>query len=113
MDGAKFRYGSRDKGCDVTVVVLGWLGSKQKHLRRYAEMYNVVGANAVTFAVSVDNVVGFDFGRKLERRVEELCREVVEWVEKKEEDGRDRVVMFHTFSNTGWLAYVVFAVSYN
>ncbi|PWA54026.1 alpha/beta-Hydrolases superfamily protein [Artemisia annua] len=104
-DGAKFGYGDGDKGCAVTVVVLGWLGSKQKHLRRYAEMYNVVGANAVTFAVSVDNVIGFDFGRKLERRVEELCQEVVEWVEKKEEDGRERVVMFHTFSNTGWLAY--------
>ncbi|GKB47567.1 transmembrane protein 53 [Tanacetum coccineum] len=76
----------------------------QKHLRRYAEMYNVVGVNAVTFAVSVDNVIGFDFGRKLERRV---CQEVVEWVERKEEDGRERVVMFHTFSNTGWFAYVV------
>ncbi|GKA34035.1 transmembrane protein 53 [Tanacetum coccineum] len=105
VTGDGLRYGDRDKGPVVTVVVLGWLGSQQKHLRRYAEMYNVVGVNAVTFAVSVDNVIGFDFGRKLERRVEELCQEVVEWVERKEEDGRERVVMFHTFSNTGWLAY--------
>ncbi|GKA34034.1 transmembrane protein 53 [Tanacetum coccineum] len=72
VTGDELRYRDRDKG---PVVVLGWLGSQQKHLRR-----------------------------KLERRVEELCQEVVEWVEKKEEDGRERVVMFHTSNNTGWLA---------
>ncbi|KAL8231084.1 hypothetical protein R6Q57_000862 [Mikania cordata] len=94
-----------DKRPVVTVVVLGWLGSKQKHLRRYAEMYNMFGMNAVTFAASVNDVLGFDLGRKMEARVAALTDELVSWLEKKENDGRERFLIFHTFSNTGWLAY--------
>lgn len=88
----------------VTVVVLGWLGSKQKHLRRYAEMYNLLGLNVVTFAASVNDVFGFDLGRNMEARIAELSNELVLWIEEKEEDGRERFLVFHTFSNTGWLA---------
>ncbi|MFS7973253.1 putative alpha/Beta hydrolase [Helianthus anomalus] len=108
LDGGKgggLGFVSEDKRSVVTVVVLGWLGSKQKHLRRYAEMYNMFGMNAVTFAASVNDVVGLDLGRKLESRVAGLSDELVSWLEEKEKDGRERCLMFHTFSNTGWLAY--------
>ncbi|KAD4888448.1 hypothetical protein E3N88_20521 [Mikania micrantha] len=63
------------------------------------------GMNAVTFAASVNDVLGFDLGRKMEARVAALTDELVSWLEKKENDGRERFLIFHTFSNTGWLAY--------
>ncbi|XP_076886256.1 uncharacterized protein LOC143536056 [Bidens hawaiensis] len=105
LDGVNAGFGAENKLPAVTVVVLGWLGSKQKHLRRYAEMYNTFGMNAVTFAASVNDVLGFDLGRKLESRIAALAGDLVAWLEKEGDDGRDRFLVFHTFSNTGWLAY--------
>nr|GEW43742.1 hypothetical protein [Tanacetum cinerariifolium] len=101
----KFASNGEDRKPVVTVVVLGWLGSKQAHLRRCAEMYSMFGVNVITCAVSVEGTIGFDLGRTLESRVEALCDEIVEWAEGKEDDGRERLLMFHTFSNTGWLGY--------
>lgn len=94
-----------DKGPIVTVVLLGWLGSKPKHLRRYADFYNARGIHAVTFVASVKDLISFDLGRKLEERILELTKELALWLSESENDGRERFVLFHTFSNTGWLAY--------
>ncbi|KAJ9561990.1 hypothetical protein OSB04_007150 [Centaurea solstitialis] len=108
LDGefdAKLGFVGEDRRSVVTVVVLGWLGSKQKHLRRYAEMYNVFGMDAVTFAASVSDVLSFDLGRRIETRIAALTDELVAWLEEKEKDGRERFLIFHTFSNTGWLTY--------
>ncbi|XP_023750815.1 uncharacterized protein LOC111899164 [Lactuca sativa] len=103
--GGELGFLPEDKRAAVTVVVLGWLGSRQKHLRRYAEMYNLFGMDAVTLPAPVNDVLGFHWGRKLESRVAVLTDELVSWLEEKENDGKDRFLIFHTFSNTGWLAY--------
>lgn len=84
------------------MVMLGWLGAKPKHLRRYVEMYNAKGIHAVTFVASVMDVLSFDLGKKLEERVWNLADELAAWL--SDQGGRDRVLIFHTFSNTGWLA---------
>lgn len=90
------------KNSEVAVVMLGWLGAKPKHLRRYVEMYNAKGIHAVTFVASVMDVLSFDLGKKLEERVRKLANELAAWL--SDHGGRDRFLIFHTFSNTGWLA---------
>ncbi|KAL2551555.1 transmembrane protein 53 [Forsythia ovata] len=88
---------------EVAVVLLGWLGAKRKHLRRYVELYNSRGIHTVTFMTSVRDVLSYDMGRGLEERIVEFAGELISWLTKK--DGRERFFIFHTFSNTGWLAY--------
>lgn len=86
-----------------TVVILGWLGAEEKHLKRYAEMYGAKGFRSVRFVVPVKETVGFDLGRNVDERIEGLAREVARWCEEGERDGKERNLVFHTFSNAGWL----------
>ncbi|GMH24035.1 hypothetical protein Nepgr_025878 [Nepenthes gracilis] len=101
-DGAS-ALGERD--CLVTAVLLGWLGAEPKHLKRYAEIYTSKGMSAVTFAVSVRNLLRFDLGRSVQNRISELMNQLALWLMKPDSDGRERCLIFHVFSNTGWLAY--------
>ncbi|KAJ1704384.1 hypothetical protein LUZ63_004163 [Rhynchospora breviuscula] len=91
----------------LTVVLLGWLGAKQKHLKRYADMYNLRGIQSVRFVVPPTEFLGFDLGSIIEEKVKNLAHEIGDWCSVNETDGRERHLLFHTFSNTGWLAYGV------
>lgn len=85
----------------TVVVLLGWLGAKQNHLKRYAKWYTSRGFHAVTFTFPMSEIVSYKAGGKAEIDVEMLANHLADWV--AEESGKNLV--FHTFSNTGWLTY--------
>lgn len=96
---------SRDRGSVVTVVLLGWLGAKRKYLKRYIDLYNSRGIHVVTFFVQIRDLIGFNLGRRVEKRLSALARELVSWLSEPGNDESERLLLFHTFSNTGWFAY--------
>jgi hypothetical protein len=93
---------SSDDRSQTVVVLLGWLGSKQKHLKKYADWYTSRGFQVVTFTLPMSDIVSYNVGGKAEKNVEMLSEHLADWV--REEDGKK--IIFHTFSNTGWLWYV-------
>ncbi|KAE8716828.1 dihydroorotate dehydrogenase (quinone) [Hibiscus syriacus] len=85
----------------TVVVLLGWLGSKQKHLKRYSDWYTSRGYHVITFTLPMVDIIGYQAGGKAEQNVDMLVHHLADWLE--EEQGKNLV--FHTFSNTGWLMY--------
>ncbi|XP_068639705.1 uncharacterized protein [Aristolochia californica] len=97
---------SSNSGClaeksQTVVVLLGWLGAKQKHLKTYAEWYTSRGFHVVTFTFPMSDIINYNVGGKAEQNVDSLADHLASWV--SEEPGKKLV--FHTFSNTGWLTY--------
>ncbi|KAJ0966862.1 hypothetical protein J5N97_023779 [Dioscorea zingiberensis] len=87
----------------TVVVLLGWLGAKQKHLKKYAEWYTARGFHAITFTFPMGDIIGYKVGGKVEQNLDLFAEHLAGCV--GEEDGKKLV--FHTFSNTGWLTYGV------
>ncbi|KAK7357926.1 hypothetical protein VNO80_17223 [Phaseolus coccineus] len=97
-----------DSSCSLTksrtvVVLLGWLGARQKHLKKYAEWYTSRGFHVITFTFPMGEILSYQPGGKAEHNVHLLVDHLAEWLEG--ENGKNLV--FHTFSNTGWLTYGV------
>ncbi|XP_054808435.1 uncharacterized protein LOC129310575 [Prosopis cineraria] len=97
-----------DSNCSIeksrtVVVLLGWLGSKQKHLKKYADWYTSRGFHAITFTFPMGEVLSYQPGGKAEQNVQLLVDHLAGWLEGEGEKN----LVFHTFSNTGWLTYGV------
>jgi hypothetical protein len=87
----------------TTVVLLGWLGAEHRHLKKYAEWYTSRGMHAVTFIVPMKDLFTLDAVDKAEKHVDILTGNLVNWIKEDVEQGNDKHLIFHTFSNTGWL----------
>lgn len=83
----------------TVVVLLGWLGSKQKHLKKLAEWYTSRGFHAITFTFPMAEVLSYQVGGKAEQDIDLLVNHLADWLEEEHEKN----LVFHTFSNTGWL----------
>uniref|UniRef100_A0A7N0TPI3 Transmembrane protein 53 n=1 Tax=Kalanchoe fedtschenkoi TaxID=63787 RepID=A0A7N0TPI3_KALFE len=86
----------------TVVVLLGWLGAKQKHMRRYADWYTSRGFHVITFTFPMSEILSYQIGGKAEQQVDSLVVHLADWMEENEKS-----LIFHTFSNTGWLTYGV------
>lgn len=82
----------------TVVVLLGWLGAKQKHLKRYAEWYTSRGFHVITFTFPLAEILSYQVDGKAEQNIALLVNHLADWLE---DEGKNLV--FHTFSNTGWL----------
>ncbi|KAJ4865904.1 alpha/beta-Hydrolases superfamily protein [Raphanus sativus] len=86
----------------TVVVLLGWLGSKQKHLKKYADWYTSRGYHVITFTLPMNEIMSYQVGGKAEKNVESLVNHLADWLD---EEQQQKNLVFHTFSNTGWLTY--------
>nr|KYP69236.1 Transmembrane protein 53 [Cajanus cajan] len=107
VPNVQFRVPS-DSNCSLTksrtvVVLLGWLGARQKHLKKYAEWYTSRGFHVITFTFPMGEVLSYKPGGKAEQNVHLLVDHLADWLDGESEKN----LVFHTFSNTGWLTYGV------
>lgn len=89
----------------VAVVLLGWLGAEHRHLKKYADWYTSRGIHAVTFVVPMKDLLTLKAGDRAEKHVDVLTQNLVQWLKEDASQGNEKIVIFHTFSNTGWLTY--------
>ncbi|KAF5801458.1 putative alpha/Beta hydrolase [Helianthus annuus] len=89
------------KNSKMVVVLLGWLGAKQKHLKKYADWYTSKGFHVITFTFPMAEILSYQVGGKAEEYVDMLVNHLAEWLEEE----CTKNLVFHTFSNTGWLIY--------
>ncbi|CAI5502179.1 unnamed protein product [Closterium sp. Naga37s-1] len=102
----------------TAVVLLGWLGAQQRHIRQYATWYNARGIDAIGFVIPFTDIFSVRLGEKAELHVDDLVTELERWLLEGANRGAThgaihgglggggcRTLLFHTFSNTGWIAY--------
>ncbi|MBA0766194.1 hypothetical protein Gotri_015259, partial [Gossypium trilobum] len=67
----------------TVVVLLGWLGSKQKHLKGYAEWYTSRGYHVITFTLPMVDILSYQAGGKAEQNVDMLVNHLADWLEEE------------------------------
>lgn len=92
-------FGGSSAKSKTVVVLLGWLGARQKHLKKYAEWYTSKGFHVITFTFPMGEVLSYQPRGKAEQNVHMLVDHLAGWLEGENEKN----LVFHTFSNTGWL----------
>eukprot|EP00884_Botryococcus_braunii_P000110 jgi/Botrbrau1/1009/Bobra.114_1s0047.1 len=92
-------------GTPGIAVIIGWMGSAERHMNKYADLWQSLGWETmvvrynkwkVLMATVGDNLVAEDHRKLEEQHAAHLQR-----------GGKGRVV-FHCFSNTGWLSMGTF-----
>ncbi|KAF8395072.1 hypothetical protein HHK36_019012 [Tetracentron sinense] len=75
------------------VVLLRWLGAKQKHMKRYADWYTSRGFHVITFTFPMSEILSYQFGGKAEQNIDLLVNHLASWLEEEE---HIKNLVFHT-----------------
>eukprot|EP01018_Ginkgo_biloba_P010060 Gb_08301 [translate_table: standard] len=85
----------------VAAVLVGWVGSEQRHMREFAEWYTSRGIHAITVSVPPTDLLSYYLGRRAQQDTELLVQALDQWLN---EDVENRNLIFHTLC-AGWLVY--------
>ncbi|PHT62243.1 hypothetical protein T459_33917 [Capsicum annuum] len=85
----------------TVVVLLGWLGAKQKHLKRYVDWYSSKGYHVIMFTFPMSEILSYQVGGKGKEDIVLLVNHCADWLEEK----HAKSLVFHTSINTGWFTY--------
>ena len=83
------------------VVLCGWLGCKERYLRRYREVYQQLGFHCITFRMHTRGAFSLDETAQVQ--IDALVKTPID--AKQAFQGDDWRLLFHSFSNTGWFCY--------
>ena len=101
------------KASSSLVVLLGWLGAEQKHLNKYADWYTSRGIKAITFILPTKDLLSPRVFYKTAKHADLLSKDMFKWLKSSPQDDAEKQgngskqIIFHIFSNTGWLMYGV------
>lgn len=91
--------------CPVAAVALliGWVGSEQRHLREFAEWYTARGIHAITISLPMVDLLSYYMGSRAQQDTKLLVQTLDKWL-SQDKDKHTRSLIVHTCC-AGWLAY--------
>lgn len=87
------------------VLVIGWIGSTQRHIRHYLDLYLERGIDVLWFAVRPIHVLFPDLGKRYAARIVHVLSHVLAT--------HDRPLLIHAFSGGGYFVGQIFEIIYH
>jgi len=89
----------------AVALLIGWVGSEQRHLRAFAEWYTDRGMHAITVCLPMGDLLSYYIGSRAQQDTKLLVQTLDKWLSQdKDKHKHTRSLIVHTFC-AGWLAY--------
>lgn len=87
----------------AVALLIGWVGSEQRHLREFAEWYTGRGMHAITVCLPMRDLWSYYMGSRAQQDTKLLVQTLDKWLSQNK-DRHTRSLIVHTFC-AGWLVY--------